>query len=84
MNKKKVKDILVGVGLMYDRSRMFTDRAVIRRCGGLRKEYAKRVSKYGCRAWKFFGKKADLVVWDCGNGWYQQVKLIPRNRKVYI
>jgi hypothetical protein len=80
-----VKKILLSVGFMYNRSRMFTDVAVKRRCGGLRRRYAKRVLKYGDRAWKFYGKKADLVVWDCGNGWYQQIRLIPRGRyrKIY-
>jgi len=76
--EQSAKDILLKVGLMYNRSRMFTDRGVIRRTGGLTKEHYSRAIKYGDRAWKAHGKKCDLILWDCGNGWYQEVKRIEK------
>lgn len=87
MNKKSkeyktaergAKAILIDVGLMYNTSRQVQESTIIRKIGGLKKRYFDRTPKYGERAWKAVGKKKTLILWDCGNGWYQIVKEVKK------
>lgn len=61
---------------MRNKSNMFGDETVVKLCGGLRKQHFEHAKEYGIRCWKAFGKRFDLIVFDCGNGWYQLVKKI--------
>jgi hypothetical protein len=78
--KKSATDILLEVGLLYDRSKLILDETAIKLAGGFRKgiEYMERykqgTSKYGERAWLIKGNKKDIIVFDAGNGWCQIIK----------
>jgi len=63
-----VEDILIGIGLMYDNSRMIDDDDIYELIGEWSFE---RFPKFGERAWKAIGDKKTLILWDCGNHWYQ-------------
>lgn len=78
--EKTAKDILISCGLMHDESDMINDEAVEKLCGGLRTRYYDRMASegYGDRAWRANGKNYDLILWDCGNGWYQVVRKLGR------
>ena len=84
---KRATDILLEVGLLYDKSRTILDETAIKRAGGFREgiEYMERYkdgkSKYGERAWLIKGKKKDIITFDAGNGWCQIIKEIPRKVK---
>ncbi len=69
-----VEDILVNLGLMFDHSEMIDDGQVKELIGGLKTEYYERAPEFGNRAHRAIGHKKTLVLWDCGNGWYQIVK----------
>lgn len=71
--RRDALNVLVGVGLYLPKKRSICEEAIIKRAGGLRTEYFKRVPEVGVRAWLVQGKKKDLLVWDNGNGWYQVI-----------
>ena len=71
--KKYVEDIMVDLGLMHDHSEMIDDEEVKELIGGLKTEYYERAPEFGNRAHKAIGNKKTLILWDCGNGWYQIV-----------
>jgi hypothetical protein len=92
--KAKASDILVKRGLMYNYTQMFGDDTINRMCGGIRSLPYERLDNFpsllntietpayphSCseRYWFVNGKKFNLVVYDCGNGWYQLVRKIRR------
>jgi len=69
--KTYVEDIMIEVGLMHDHSEMITDDDVWGLIGGLKTEYYESAPEFGERAYKAIGNKKTLILWDCGNGWYQ-------------
>lgn len=66
-----VEDMLIGLGLMFDHSEMIDDEQVKALIGGLVTEYYDRAPEFGNRAYKAIGNKKTLILWNCGNGWYQ-------------
>jgi hypothetical protein len=73
--KKEAENLLIKSGLMYDRSEQIDDEEIEKRVGGKTKEHYEHVPKFGDRAWKVYGKKRNMIVWDCGNGWFQEMEV---------
>ena len=71
MNEKQIENILIDLGLMYNDSKMIDDEEVDKIIGGLKAECYERALGFGNRAYKAVGNKRTLILWDCGNGWYQ-------------
>ena len=89
--KAKAQDILVRRGLMFNYTQMFGDDTIKRLCGGIRSLPYEPIANLNIlgssnayphahpeRYWFVNGKQHNLVVYDCGNGWYQLVKRIRR------
>jgi len=72
--KAEAEHILIAVGLMYDKSKMLSGDRIVHLVGGMKKTGFIHAPKYGKRAWKVIGRKKTLIVWDCGNDWYQIVR----------
>jgi len=72
--KKYVENIMIDLGLMHDRSEMIDDERIAELVGGLKEKYYGSAMEYGERAFRAVGNKRTLIVWDCGNSWYQIVK----------
>ena len=47
------------------------------------KGYHKREPKFGDRAWRVKGKKADIIYWDTGNCWCAIMQVIPKEKRDY-
>lgn len=66
-----IENIFIEIGLMFDHSEMITDDDVWGLIGGLKTEYYEKAPEFGSRAYKAIGNKKTLILWNCGNGWYQ-------------
>ena len=63
---------------------MVNDAQIEKIVGGLRIDSYDRVPEsqgYGERAWRVFGKKMDLIVWDMGNSNYSIIRKIKHKWK---
>jgi hypothetical protein len=66
-----VEDMFIEIGLMFDHSEIIIDDDVWSLIGGLKTEYYEKAPEFGERAYKAIGNKKTLILWNCGNGWYQ-------------
>lgn len=69
--KRRIDDILQEVGYNFDDSKMYNEKTIIEITGKQVRKYFSPVRMCGERAYVVEGEKKTIIVWDCGNSWYQ-------------
>ena len=69
-----MNDLIIDDEVIEEMNNLITDEEIKKKVGGLTTKYYERALEYGERAWRVKGKKKEIIVWDAGNGWYEEMK----------
>lgn len=76
---KYAKEILKSVGLMYDDSELISGRDIEKKLGA---PMHLNASPKGERIWKARGSKKTALIFDCGNDWWQIIKIFSKEERI--